>query len=160
MNVLFLDVDGVLNSMKWIKSDKAITNSGVWGMDIEAVKLLKYIVEKSKCKIVVSSSWRIGGITEGSHFYEELKRTDPSDKILDAVIGHTCTGWVDPPLKKDFVRGDQIQRWIEDNDFDGKFVILDDDSDMAHLMDHLVHTKLENGMTRSDVQKVLEKFNE
>ena len=159
MKVIFLDVDGVLNSVRWMKSDECVTNGGIFGMDTQAVKLLKYIIEKTDAKIVVSSSWRIGGITEGSHFHDELKRTDPSDTILDAVIGKTCQGDIDPPLPRNWVRGDQIQRWIDDNDFDGKFVILDDSDDMAHLSDHLIRTETEIGILRSHVDRVIKALN-
>lgn len=159
MKVLFLDVDGVLNSTKWMMSDDRVTlHGGVWGMNINAVNILKYIVDKTKCKIVVSSSWRIGGIEEGSSFYEELKRTDPSDTILNAVIGKTPQGGYridEIGNGKSYVRGNEIQLWIDDNEFDGKFAILDDDSDMAHLSPKLVQTNLDVGLTRADANKVI-----
>ncbi len=160
MKVIFLDVDGVLNSMEWMQSDECVTNGGIFGMDTEAVKLLKYIIQKTGANIVVSSSWRIGGITEGSHFYEELKRTDPSDTILNAVIDRTCSGGItDFPNNRNYIRGDQIQKWIDDNAFDGTFVILDDDDDMGHLIDHLVQTKTATGLLRLHVEQVIQKLN-
>ena len=46
-------------------------------------------------------------------------------------------------------RGIEIQQWLDDNkDLDiEKFVILDDDMDMEHLLRHLVHTDTNIGMT-------------
>ena len=35
-------------------------------------------------------------------------------------------------------RGEEIQQWIYETGFDGNFIIIDDDSDMCHLIDRLV----------------------
>ena len=52
-------------------------------------------------------------------------------------------------------RGLEIQKWIDDNNFRGKFVIIDDDSDMCHLLPLLVRCDCQLGFTIYDYQKAL-----
>ena len=145
MKVLFLDVDGVLNTSNYIGT----MNKGM-------VQTLKYIVDKTGCKIVMSSTWRVAGYGIGTLFNTALMRCDPSDTVIKSVIGVTPQGGdrIDE-IGKDYVRGNEIQLWIDDNEFDGKFAILDDDSDMAHLSPKLVKTNPEIGLTRADADKVI-----
>lgn len=160
MKVLFLDVDGVLNSLDWMMGQNATTIDGVWGMDYKAVNLLRYIIQKTNCKIVVSSTWRIEGLQPGSHFHDELTRTDPSGIILNAVIDRTTSGGDSyDRLGRDYVRGDEIRLWMDDNDFKGNFAILDDDSDMSSVMSNLVQTRLQTGLTKDLAKKVIDLLN-
>lgn len=55
MKVIFLDVDGVLNSEKDLLEAK-----GKSELFDRPLALLKELVESTKAKIVVSSTWRIG----------------------------------------------------------------------------------------------------
>ena len=54
-------------------------------------------------------------------------------------------------------RGLEIQKWLDDNPQGENvvFVILDDDSDMEHLMDRLVQTDHEFGLTQEDAGKAI-----
>jgi L-alanine-DL-glutamate epimerase-like enolase superfamily enzyme len=54
------------------------------------------------------------------------------------------------------VRGPQIQRWIDANAFQGQFVILDDDSDMEHLIHKLVKTNFEEGLLAHHAKAAIE----
>jgi hypothetical protein len=144
--VIFLDIDGVLNNKDTFPN-----------MCYEKVQLLKHIIEKTAAKIVISSSWRHGGINEGSAIHEQLMKNDPEGIVFNAIIDITPRpGYIDPPLQKDYVRGHEIARWIEDNAFDGKFVILDDDRDMAHLEPYLIKTDTDIGMLCSHAKKVID----
>lgn len=51
MNIVFLDVDGVLTYSNYKNNETA-------NIDIEKVRLLKEICDKSNAKVVISSSWR------------------------------------------------------------------------------------------------------
>jgi hypothetical protein len=52
-------------------------------------------------------------------------------------------------------RGEEIQQWIDDNEFTGKFIIIDDDSDMCHLLPVLVRCDCQLGFTIYDYNKAL-----
>ena len=68
---------------------------------------------------------------------------------IELYIGNT-------PYFTDEKRGIEIQNWIDNNwnnEIYNNFVILDDDSDMEHLMNHLVKTNNNLGLQDSDVEK-------
>lgn len=57
-------------------------------------------------------------------------------------------------------RGEEIQNWI--NSFDQvieKFVILDDDSDMEHLLPYLIKTSYEFGLTDKETDLLIKNLN-
>ena len=72
MKVIFLDVDGVLNSEKDLLEAK-----GKSELFDRPLTLLKELVESTKAKIVVSSTWRIGCSKSGrnSWYGEEIFKT-------------------------------------------------------------------------------------
>ena len=53
MKVIFLDIDGVLNSQMLIEKNE---NEKI---DINAVKLLKSLVDQSGALVVMSSGWKL-----------------------------------------------------------------------------------------------------
>ena len=56
---LFLDVDGVLNSVSWYREEWNKNHVYPQGdFDPKCVELVNRIVEETGCKVVVSSSWR------------------------------------------------------------------------------------------------------
>ena len=57
MKVIFLDIDGVLNSDEYI--DRAKNSQGIERhIDIDKVKLLKKAIDETGAKTVLTSSWR------------------------------------------------------------------------------------------------------
>ena len=122
-NILFLDIDGVLNTTAMVRGDTHSLDS-VHLMSKKRVLMLNDFTEQTGCKIVISSTWR--------------KRT------LEATIDHLkpfgITGeivGVTPKLSL-APRGLEIATWIDDhgvlfdinNNMKNTYVILDDDSDM------------------------------
>ena len=95
MKVLFLDVDGVLNSQRLGTPD---------GMRPWCVTQLARIVKESGCKIVVSSTWRAGGIGETSDFHRCLLE---ASVLGDDTIQRRSTGHVVPDA---FTHGSAEQR--------------------------------------------------
>ncbi len=56
-NVVFLDIDGVLNSNFWCENNERELSNGTL-VDIEKVKLLSTLVKKTNSKIILHSGWR------------------------------------------------------------------------------------------------------
>jgi hypothetical protein len=52
-------------------------------------------------------------------------------------------------------RGDEIQKWLEGHPT-RRFVILDDNDDMAMHMDRLVLTESKPGLTKADADRAIE----
>jgi hypothetical protein len=138
--VLFLDVDGVLNrcghSRQRLEEDKVAR----LGRIIEAVDPL----------IVVSSSWRISRRHMGllTRTLEEL-----GGRFGGITPVHQAR--LQGGIMRSAPRGEEIQAWIDHNDTPSRFVIVDDGSDMAHLMDHLVQTEWDVGLTDEHVERII-----
>ena len=164
MKILFLDVDGVLNSERWFIARSPLKSlpdanpiDSMWPQGhIELVKvmMLNDIVKRTDCHIVLSSSWRqmmaftdFGNLLAGKFNFN----------FPDRFIGAT------PILGTTQVRGFEIQTWLDtewkqNNTVIEKFVILDDDNDMAELVSHLVQTTWENGMEESHRDEVIRRL--
>lgn len=136
--ILFLDIDGVLAGYDWF----AKREHGGDYIDPDNVNLLNLI----DCEIVISSSWgEDGGRTERYLRDKGLKLP---------IIGYTehyeiGRDWI--------VRGNSIQKWLQDNmkDSDYQYAIVDDNADMLlSQKDHLVQTNEEYGLTIDDVEKI------
>jgi len=139
MNVIFLDIDGVLNCTSSFGKG---TNHSCWVIDPLLVARLNRIVENvDDLTIVLSSSWR----------YAEAKKQIDINALLreQGFIGNPVverTVLDNERVEDGFEnRGDEIQLWLTNHPEVERFVILDDDDDMCHLMDHLVQTSFENG---------------
>ncbi len=63
MKIIFLDIDGVLNHMYWLKKMKGVEGDKKF-FDPDCVRRLNTITDKTGAKIVLSSSWRIGKTKE------------------------------------------------------------------------------------------------
>lgn len=152
--IIFLDFDGVVETIYWEK-DK----DGSWSWNVhkfgreelnnkQAIGWLNELYRKVPYDIVVSSTWRIGMSVEELQTLITNSGFNKEIKVLDKT----------PILYQQ--RGVEIQRWIDDNDFKGKFIIIDDDSDMCHLLPLLVRCDCQLGFTIYDYNKALRLLDE
>lgn len=153
MRVLFFDVDGVLNSERWMLAQPKHTNF-VRALDPEAVTLLAEIVCRTGARLVVSSTWRrMYSLTTLREILVESGFPAPCPIIGTTPVLHRT------PERE--VRGHEIQAWLDaaagDEAFElaEAFAILDDDSDMAHLLHRLVQTDFKTGLQRVHVERVV-----
>lgn len=138
MKIIFLDVDGVLNS----ESD-----SFDWNVQTDYhFELLKSLVDKTQAKIVLSSSWRKS--------QSNLKIIKSRLQEFDLEV-YDITPCINSP---DVRRGDEIRQWIDTQDISiTSFVILDDNSDMCEYTNtNLVQTDVKVGFQKQDYEKALE----
>ena len=166
MNVIFLDIDGVVNTLQiydevqpfFKKDSRSMIDRDGYYYDLcdyddgrvsnrQAVLWLNHICKENNAKIVISSSWRIG------HYEDTIKclRNTGLDKDIE-IIGKTPVFW----KKK---RGDEIKAFLKEHPEITDFVILDDDADMCSLKKHLVQTDVHGGITATTRIKVSDKFN-
>lgn len=111
-NIIFLDIDGVLN----MYGSSYRTFMKPYGQHIEQHLCcrLNYIVEQVEdLSFVISSSWRLNMLDL------ETQMKESGFKYWDKVIGKT------PSLN---FRGDEIKKWIDTNSFKGKYLVIDDES--------------------------------
>lgn len=171
MKIIFLDIDGVLNSVqssimfhrRWRDAGKPQGRRAL--RDAEFCPLacsnFLYILEKiPDLKIVLSSTWRLGLDHDGVRHLLMRIGVKP-----EQILGRT-------PFIYAAERGVEIQRFLEALDpskfmmpvvddylaLEPRFIILDDDSDMAHLKDHLIQTDYRIGLSWIEVEKILKRF--
>lgn len=162
---LFLDVDGVLNSSDYMRNRRAVRRPTPHAIDAPTIPRLNAITDRTGAKIVVSSTWRLNRTVE--RLAEILRLHGATGEVVGktpSIIvpnGRLCADG-SPSLKR-AERGIEIQRWIDDwNEAckfgpgipicDDEFVILDDNSDMAHLKHRLVQTSWETGLLDHHVE--------
>lgn len=155
MRVIFLDIDGVLNSVSSFIYNNRLNLLGLTktfsyeSMCPIACSNLQYVLEECPdTKLVISSTWR------KYNTLEELKDKFQKNLISsDRVIGVT-------PVDQDGYRGTEIQSYLDCNPEVTTFVILDDDQDMKPYMNKLVRVDSKNGFTFIDAEKLIQKLGE
>jgi hypothetical protein len=153
VKILFLDIDGVLNSRVYLQ-DKPLRAGekpsirDEDGIDPAAVARLQRIVNATGAVICVSSSWRKQYPLP--MLCRMLRRRGLTEQRLIGVtpdLKHISPG---------SVRGDEIELWLSlFGHARPRFAILDDYADMGSLLPFLVQTDATRGMTDADVTEAI-----
>lgn len=162
IDVLFLDIDGVLNSTEYSLSGRPTPKErgGVLGIDPVAVKRLNRIGnhDGSPLRIVISSTKR------HHRSVGDLETMMRERGFCGTIAGKTPDHSTFRGADNFKERGDEIQAWLDAAPCFGlsvrSFAILDDDDDMAHLSDRLVLTTFARGLEDVHVDRVLELLHE
>ena len=176
MKVLFLDIDGVLNSENWFGYRLYCIKNNMFNevinfvntnderikyklsmIDDRAIANLNRIIEETGCKVVLSSSWRSCVEAENTLTEYLLKLKGFKYEFYDV----TPRLWFN-----DFSirRGEEIKFWLdkesEKHEIES-FVILDDDySDiLPEQMNNFIHIDGQVGLTDRDVFTAIEILN-
>lgn len=124
--ILFLDMDGVINSVEYSVGMASIERERRFHLnDCDPVKigLIRFICQQTDAQIVISSTWRLNKTEDW--FVGFL---DHVGWPMAPIIGCTPTRIVGD--EHGIGRGDKIQAWLEHHAHDEHtYVILDDDSD-------------------------------
>lgn len=128
MRVIFLDIDGVLNVYCQNRDQYGCT------FHDHFVNNLKYLINQTDAKIVISSSWKLAGLQEMIDMW--LFRQLPGE-----VIDITPNLTYGPSLNTSIARGYEIEQWLELHPEVINYVIIDDDDDMLdNQMNNFVKT--------------------
>ena len=148
MKVIFLDIDGVLNSHQYL-SQVAFGEAGIYDeLDPEKLTLLKTLVKQTGANIVLSSSWR--------ESFEDMNPLDyVARNLLAAFEEHGLTIYDMTPLVK-AQRDEEIRQWLSCHAAVESFVILDDEQyDWKELEVNWVKTSYYMGLTEENVRAAL-----
>lgn len=133
MKVLFLDIDGVVNS----RATTSFRNN-LYPIDPHMAFMVGKIQLDTDCKVVLSSSWR--------HHPDGIAAVE---KSIVPVFDKT------PMLDHLGVRGDEIKAWLDQHPEVERYAILDDDSDMLpEQMPNFFKTTFQNGLIE-DIAKAV-----
>lgn len=158
MRLLFLDIDGVLNSDIWYQSEAFNQLEAPYShFDPRCIASLNQLIKKTNAAIVISSTWR------NKYALADLKTLFTAIGAQVNIIGVT------PQLKKEheaLLRGNEIMQWCKENEHIigcswkdyHDFAILDDNSDMLFWQkDNFFQTDRYVGLTPS-VKRNIERF--
>lgn len=128
--ILFLDVDGVLNSATFFAENPPMP---VTSVDPRAVRRIRRVVEATGALVVLSSSWR--------------KQPELVDVLRTAGVPiHDLTPTLTGPNGGTYVaRRDEILAWLNEHPEVTSYAIIDDDPD-AEVGGHFVRTYWRLGM--------------
>ena len=149
MNIVFLDVDGVLISIRGLKKTYYQTKRPYSGYDYpfdpKCMYNLKKLVNMTNSYIVITSTWRMHEIGKNV-LLDELKKYELDTK----VIGYTAI------LHQK--RGEEIKDYLKGIRENVNFVILDDDSDFNDLENYLIKTDFNYGLTEENVDDAIKRL--
>lgn len=164
MKIAFLDIDGVFNSEQYACSDEYKAETAGMSdahimliahhlhLDPKAILLFNDLVERSGCKVVLSSTWREKYTVDEMN--NMLAGRGATFKIIDRtpkIIGK---------FSEVIPRGKEINEYLNSlKEVPESFVIIDDYDDMLHLKPFLVRTNVEFGLTQNDVERALQILN-
>ena len=162
--ILFLDIDGVLNTKFWYRKMDDGTPRDKWGyvFDPMSVANLKRIVEETGADIVISSSWKCIGLSELQKMWKSRKLPGriidiTPDIMTDEDMLDIDLDLIDPGKS----RGDEIKKWLsrQENQV-SHYAIIDDMYEMLpEQQDNLVMTDSETGITDEDADRIIEILN-
>jgi hypothetical protein len=149
MDIIFLDIDGVLRTTKsdiwWSQNLKTPIPKNIFErkFDPKCVSLLNQITNITKAKIVITSTWRV------NFSLTELKKEMISRGIQGTIIDIT------PILEN---RGMEIECWLDENSVN-KYVVIDDN--INDIKNHISPNKIVKcesslGLSEKEFDKVID----
>lgn len=154
MKVIFLDIDGVLNSERLKDTD----NEQV--IDRYAVNVLKQIIDQTDATIVLSSGWRFW-FDDNMEPQEENSRQlydilNEYGLRLSSKTSDFCTEEIRINKTFSHVKAQEIKAWINEHPQVEKYVVLDDlDLRNKEINAHLVRINGKIGLTVKDAKRVI-----
>lgn len=151
MNLIFLDIDGVLNT----NYTKEKTSSGAIFVDDNKIRILKAIIDETDAKIVLSSTWRYGwilmedGIKDNDFFQDFIELRNKLREFDIELYDKT-------PLFDKFMRsrGEEIQSYLNGRDDVEGYIIIDDidGRDVRPCSSHLLQTSEWKGLQEKHIK--------
>lgn len=149
MKILFLDIDGVVNSENTFFRTKGERDS-LFVIDPYMALLVARIVEATGVQIVLSSSWRHhpdGIAVVEKRVWKILDKTPTMPRPTGTGVEYG-------------ERGREIKEWLSRHPEVEQYAILDDDSDMLpEQLPNFFKTSWKTGITDEISKKIIEHFN-
>ena len=118
--IIFLDIDGVLN----VYCENRDEFGCLFHKHFE--DNLKWIIDETNAKIVISSTWRLSGLEVMREMWQTRQL---SGEILDIT-----------PIKHNVKRGYEIKEWLTNNYYQNYCIIDDDDDMLPEQLNNFVQT--------------------
>jgi hypothetical protein len=154
MKVIFLDIDGVINSKAFLENNRPFK------IDRENVLLLKELIEKTGAVLVLSSGWKsyfdknMNPVSEEA-VYLENTLNDYGIKLYDKTPDFST---LKIRLNKEFskVKAREIKAWLKCRTDIENYIIIDDLLLNDEKIDNrLLRTDNTVGITKSDIEMAI-----
>lgn len=155
--VIFLDIDGVLNSNFWNNGHQIEISDGTL-IDEEKIKLLAYLVRETNSEIILHSGWRFWFNPELKPLCKEAKKLvellEKEDLYIKGITPDLTTEEIRKTKKFSLVKADEILLWINLHNSITEWVVLDDlDLHNDKIKGHQVKTDPTVGLTLENVKQ-------
>lgn len=132
MNIIFTDIDGVLNP-HWIKK---------WSK--KSIDLYNSLCNEYDLKPVITSTWRI------AHTKEQLQEIFKKQGIIIDIYDYTpILSGVDNFVE----RGKEIKKWLDNNKYSNYIVVDDKTSDIVPFVDNVIKCRSWIGFSEEEYEK-------
>lgn len=153
--IIFLDIDGVLNSNFWNESHQKEISDGKL-IDEEKVRVLAQLVKRTGAEIILHSGWRFWFDSEMNPLRPEAAKLagmfSKEGLVIAGVTPDLTTEEIRRTKKFSFVKADEILLWLEEHSDVSSWVVLDDlDLHNDHIEKHQVRTDQTVGLTSEDI---------
>ncbi len=144
MKLLFLDIDGVLNHRSFLSSafSKHNGDEQINHLDPDAIEHLNRIVDQTSCLVVLSSAWRMFGLSRVHRW------------LIDRGYRHRLDRQT--PMKISGVRGQEIDLYLKSlSEQPESFCILDDSRDIYPHEENWVWCDPNEGLTAAKADEAI-----
>lgn len=150
MKIIFLDIDGVLNSVRYDRQ-RTIDQGNI---DETRLQLIKKLVDATEARIVLSSSWR-------KHWEKDISKCDAIGRDINEVFAKYQLAIYDKTeCLPNNDRAEEIREWLKLQGNVETFVIFDDITFGwgNDLQEHLIKTnpRIGFGLEEKHIQKAIE----
>lgn len=155
--VIFLDIDGVLNSNFWNENHQREISDGTL-IDESKIKLLCKLIRDTDAQIILHSGWKYWFDSDLKPLRKEAENLrvllEKEGMAICGVTPDHATEEIKRNRKFSLVKAGEILAWLEQhNDVDAWIVLDDLDLHNAEVARHQLKTDQSIGLTGEDVEK-------
>ena len=183
MKVIFLDIDGVLNTEVYLtaffdickkmdlkQSIHLLRDEYGNHFDPVALRMLNWVIGETGAKLVISSTWRMSGLKAMKDMWRDrglygdviditpVHGVDHIEEYIQMLPENDLHKYYTPD--RGVVRGHEIEQWLSENTVES-YVIIDDEDDMLKKqMGNFVQTNAKYGLTDKDAEACIKILNQ
>lgn len=156
--VIFLDIDGVLNSNFWNDTHQREISDGTL-IDSEKIKLLSELVRRTGAGIVLHSGWKYWFDSNLEPLRTESMRLKTlllqEGLAINSVTPDHATEEIKRNKRFSLIKAEEILAWLDDHIEVTQWVVIDDlDLHNAEVAKHQLKTDPQTGLTINDVYEI------
>lgn len=155
--IIFLDIDGVLNSGFGNASHQGEIHDGSF-IDEDKVMLLGELVQKTGARLVLHSGWRFWFDNSIKPLRIESVRLTELLKKYGMQISDMTPDFTTEEIRKtkkfSLIKAKEILGWLEQHTEINHWIVIDDlDLHNVLISQHQIKTRQTAGLTRQDIEK-------